>query len=159
MHPCQVKQANLEYIDTLLITALKDISINPSAISKYTQTVVTPIDALESHRKQLSSIEVKIRNLVSSLQDSQESTAAKYIIATIEDLDKRAKEARRNIIEIESAKQICEKKRDHENWLSEYIQKEMATFDSLPFENKLNFIRSVVSTCVWKGDSLVIVFV
>ena len=150
---------NLENIDNLVVQALKEICINPTTISQYTQTVATPADALESNRKQLTSIETKIRNLVANLQDSRESAAAKYIIATIEDLDRRAKETRRSIIEIESAKQIREKRRDHETWLAEYIQKEMTMFDNLPFENKLSFIRGVVSTCVWNGTSLIIVFV
>ena len=149
-----VKQVNLQMIDQMVLDALSNISMDPSSVKNYTRKVSEPNEDLSALRKQLLSNKKKIQNLVARLEDTSESPAAKYIISSIEDLDRKGRELQKLISEVESRKQSQLKQESHDQWLSSYISNEMKFFDDLSFEEKQNFFRNVISSCVWDGSAL-----
>ncbi|MBN1776076.1 MAG: recombinase family protein [Clostridiales bacterium] len=153
-HDCKVKQVNLQMIDQMVLDALSNISMDPSSIKNYTRKVSEPNKDLSALRKQQLSNKKKIQNLVARLEDTSESPAAKYIISSIEDLDRKGRELQKLISEVESRKQSQLKQESHDQWLSSYISNEMKFFDDLSFEEKQNFFRNVISSCVWDGSAL-----
>ena len=153
-HDCMVKQVNLQMIDQMVLDALSNISMDPSSIKNYTRKVSEPNEDLSALRKQLLSNKKKIQNLVARLEDTSESPAAKYIISSIEDLDRKGRELQKLISEVESRKQSQLKQESHDQWLSSYISNEMKFFDDLSFDEKQNFLRNVISSCVWDGSAL-----
>ncbi|MDD3960007.1 MAG: recombinase family protein [Oscillospiraceae bacterium] len=155
-HDCQVKQVNLHMIDQIVLDALTDISMDPSSIRKYTRRVSDPKENLSSLRKQFQANRTKIQNLVSRLEEAGESSASKYIISSIEDLDRKGRDLQKLISEVESRTQIQHKQESREQWLSSYISSEMKDFDRLSFDDKQNFLRNVISSCIWDGSSLTI---
>jgi len=149
-----VKQVNLQMIDQMVLDALSNISMDPSSVKNYTRKVSEPNEDLSALRKQLLSNKKKIQNLVARLEDTSESPAAKYIISSIEDLDRKGRELQKLISEVESRKQSQLKQESHDQWLSSYISNEMKFFDDLSFDEKQNFLRNVISSCVWDGSAL-----
>lgn len=158
-YPCRVKQVRLSDLDDMVIDALREISIDVGAIEKYAAvTQLSDHTQKGSLERELKACQQKVKNLVARLQDTQSSTAGKYIIENIEQMDFQIRSLKDRIDAIDRSQSSRDAERSARQASSERIRADMAHFDEWEFEQKQNFIRSAVTQCVWDGETLRIFF-
>ncbi|WP_432665273.1 recombinase family protein [Wukongibacter baidiensis] len=156
---CNMKNANGNQLDKLLVDEIKRLSSNKSdlldkisndrIILQYSQNSI--LSEIEIIKATIKNTESSIANLVSTLSQGYDTRAAKHIINQIDDLD------RQNVKSKERLHTLKEKAED--NKLSkqnlDVIRNMLETFseiiDSLDSIEKRNLIRSIVEKLTWDG--------
>ena len=154
---CPIRYYKIDDIDSLFIAKLREIKLNPQDIhlQKEADTEVFNPAAIKSSIK---NTENAINNLTLQLQQNAASTAAKYIIAQIEELDRKLSalnmQLRRS--ELQAAQQQTET--DKVKAIYNNICTLLDNFDNLDYTEKNEMIKKITKKCILDGDELHIVF-
>lgn len=157
---CDLKMVSVKTIDTAIMSVLSEMSLNKELFESFvrSESYNKPLRSSADIKKNIKSIENKIMNLTSSLQENQSSSASKYIIAEIEKLDKQIislnYELRElSILERENKEKI---KNNHEIYtiVCDYVSR----FDELEYSDKNAFLKEILKECIWDGSELFIRF-
>ncbi len=158
--PCDMKMVHIEEIDTLLLNFLKDISVDRAILDKHIKKI--PIKSVYRDKKIITNdikyIEKKISNLMMSLQDSSSSSAAKYIVAEIEKLDKQIVGLNFELREVSFREQEQVRTTEYLDSVYDKICYTLKIFDTLTYLEKCAFLQDIISECVWDGEELHISF-
>lgn len=153
---CTVSMVPINTLDSKVINILKSIQLDRSLIDKY---VVAP-DALPTYRrpetlsKEINIEEKKIKNLSASLAEAAGSTAAKYIIAEMENHDARLRELNKELKESRLARQkekirIIDK---DEKYLA--VCKIVDCLDTASYEEINLLLKETLKECMYDGEVL-----
>ena len=88
---CDLRMVPVADLDKAIIKLLKEISFDKNLLNQYIKkenSVFIP-RTKNDIQKEISDLTSKIENLTEILQDNTESVASKYVIAKIEELDKK----------------------------------------------------------------------
>nr|WP_295684370.1 recombinase family protein [uncultured Lachnoclostridium sp.] len=158
---CDLKMVRVEELDGLILSILKEISIDENVLSRYiNQTNKTP-DYERSKTtiiNEVKSVERKIRNLTISLQENIASSASKYIISEIEKLDKQLTELNSELREVTLHEKNKIKSVNDLHYISSKIKSYMQNFDTLLYSEKTKFLQEIIKDCVWDGENLFVSF-
>lgn len=157
---CNMRFTDISLLDDQVLTILKEISIDKSYIYKYMKcdSMNNVKSSKQEVKKIICSLETKIDNLTTALQDSSASSAAKYIVKEIERLDRELLSHKAELRELEF--RDAEKK-DFESSVNEtYLQVcgLVKRFDSLSYDEKNELIKHLIKECYWDGETLRISF-
>ena len=146
----------IDTIDNLFIDKLKAIRIDEEFVHpQHNQHSVTDINAL---KKDIRSTESALENLTHQLQENVTSTAAKYIVQQIENLDKKLNTLK-NQLQLEELRDNKERSETEER---EEIYKNICylldNFDDMAYKEKNELIRRTVKRCILNGKNLEISF-
>lgn len=153
---CDMRMVSVDELDAKIIEILKQISIDKKLLEKYIKADTTPIITKDKNttKKEIESTKKKIENLTSILQDNFDSSAAKYIIAEIEKLDKRIASLNYELREIEFKEQDSKRQKDNIDAIYQRICEYIDKFDSLSYESKVKFLKEIIKECTWDGQKL-----
>jgi len=155
---CDVKRADLIKIDETVVNVLKEIKLDPTAIEKYIIGQDRQRVDKSAIKKEITALENRIDRISLSLEDAEGSNAKKYILNTINSLDKQIVNLKEQLEKAEGDEVADKKRTDRKTKITREIQKYMSNFESWSFEEKQNFIRNTIEKCVWNGDFLEITF-
>lgn len=155
---CTQKMVSVDILDKKIIDFLKQLSIDKKLLEKYIKQSrpSSPLRNEDVVRKELLSTTKKIENLTSTLHDNTNSSAAKYIIAEIEKIDKQIVNLNYELREIDIANQ---KISEHNNDIDK-IYKDICTYinniESLPYSEQVAWINRIIKECIWDGQNLTV---
>ncbi len=155
---CDMKMVHVEDLDNLLLNVLKDISLDKKLLNKYMKQDNSSKDlrSTEPIQNEIKTLERKIVNLTTSLQENMNSAAAKYIITEIERLDKQIIGLNYELREAAlHQKEVIKKTESIEDIYSK-ICLYLSKFDSLDYSEKTSFLQDILKECVWDGQNLFI---
>lgn len=153
---CDSKMVRLDDLDSEVINKLVDISLDYDLIDQYIPS--DPVDQQTRTRSQvdrdLKSTQIKIDNLTAALANSSDSSAAKYIISSIEGLDKQVNALKKELYSLSIAdskakKREVDKKERHAMICYIVSRLEIADYDEI---NSL--INNLFTECIWDGVKL-----
>ncbi|QZY56996.1 recombinase family protein [Crassaminicella profunda] len=159
---CNIKNINGNQLDALVLEEIKKLSKNNTLlcesisknhlkIEKIDKTICSEKIMLSSHIK---SNERAILSLINALSKGQNSTATKYIIKQIEELDEKTKELKNRLSHFSKSKNENQSTEiDIEN-----IKNILTTFpkmvDSLDVYGKRNLINHLIENITWDGENI-----
>ena len=157
---CDMSQIKANIIDDKVIDIFNKISNDPDAIREYLLVSVQDKDfnaEIKDANKTIIKIQNKIQNLTNVLADTPDTSAAKYILNTIDGLDKKLKLTERHIAELQSMEHIateteqniCEKQIKIANFIR--------NFENFTYEERNAIARSCIKECVWDGNTLSVI--
>lgn len=154
---CNAHHIKHDVLDQKVIEVLRTIEHDPAAISKFVKRDRVKID-IKPIQKNIRLHEQKISRLTTALSEAAGTTATKYIVSEITQLDLELQALRRDetIALNRERTQLLEEKKS-EDIAAEIIDM-MKNFDELLAEEKNELIRNVVRECVWDGQKLFIYF-
>ena len=152
---CDAQSIRTEILDERILDVFREINTDPAAITKYVQSNIRiSKESSSSYRMKERNTQEKIERLAASLANNANSSAAKYIIAEIERLDKELEEYKRKALlaaseerKTSAALQDAMKKQD-------MICRLIDNFDSFSAEHKNCIAKSVLKECSWDGCTL-----
>lgn len=143
-----------ELLDDKVMAIFRDINADPTLIDSFVKKNNYKMPDLTNIKKQISGIEKKIETLASSLSLSQNSPAAKYIIAEMERLDADLCGLRRQELNavalIRESHDLEVKARDRVKDIRDLVE----NFERFTASERNEIVQSVVSECVWDGETL-----
>lgn len=159
---CNVKNAFGNELDSLVIEELKKLSQQSSGLSnklseeskgiEWKQNdIIAEIKNLEAA---LNKNELSIKNLTGNLSISQESSAAKYIIEKINEIDNQSKKLKDKLVELQGQKEKVSLNQNAMQMMEVLLSNFSSTIDSLNTEEKRNLIKGLTDTITWNGDSV-----
>lgn len=154
---CIIRYYRIDDIDSLFIDKLKEIRLNPENIA-LRDTSLTPVLNPAAIQADIRRTEAAIQNLTCQLQENSASSAAKYIIAQIETLDKKLSSL--NAQYRQAQLQAAEQKSQDEQHTAIYqnICYLLDHFEQMSYTEKNEIVKKITRECVLDGDNLSIVF-
>lgn len=154
---CPIRYYRIKDIDALFLDKLKEIQLNPQYIrvqSENAEEYMSPAALKASIR----STENALRNLTTQLQENASSSAAKYIISQMEELDRKLSSLN---MQLRRSEQLAIRRQSEEECrkvIYENICFLLKHIDSMDYSEKNELVRKITKKCVLDGDSLEIVF-
>lgn len=153
---CDSEYVRVNMIDELFMNQLKKIKINPDFIKpQITETEDADIDTLNT---ELDSVIAQIGNLAKALSENSSSSAAKYIIAQMEELDRQQAALRSAIEQAELMEERKKTAADNMQTVYKNVCFLVDNFDHLSYSEKNELIRKTVRSCILNGKNLDIIF-
>ena len=106
--------------------------------------------------KEIENIGKKIKNLTTTLENYSDSSAAKYIVAEIEKLDKQIAGLNYELREVEHKEIENNKISNDIGAIHAKICKYLDSFDELPYQDKVKYLKEIIKECVWDGKNLIV---
>lgn len=153
---CDCKAIKAELLDEEVLKIFRAIEHDPEVLKKYIREEKKTTDSGDKIKKKIAETEKKIGKLTGALATSAKSSAAKYIIAEIEDLDVELMRLKR-----EEAAALQEKRRNAQSLQSaetkrKAIMELLANFDSFTMDEKNEIAKSVIREATWDNETLFI---
>lgn len=163
---CDMKRLNGNELDKLVCQEIKKLSEDKSAFMtmlKKEQKNLNINDAsyqekLRSLRKSKFDNEAKIKSLVHSLTQSENTPAHDYILQEINDLDEKTKSLQTQIQEYEDLAKTGIMSDSEFEGLADMLLSFADSFDSMPIEQKRLAIKTFIKKIVWDGENVHIYF-
>lgn len=147
-------QIKVDLLDERVMEIFRSIGSDPELIADFMPQIEQKTEDISSVKKQIVNTEKKIGRLASSLSLSKDSTAAKYIIAEMEKLDEELQKLHHRELNLAAInRERCNREKKSQELVKD-IQKLVENFDQFTPSERNEIIRSVVSECVWDGETL-----
>ena len=154
---CDCQLVSIEKLDQAVLNIIKDIALDKSTIDNYVyqnNTLYSCARSVTDINKDIAKTEIKIKNLTSALAASKDSTAAKYLIAEIENLDKNLTGLKYELMESESN----ERKQSKMQYVKEDKYKTVCyiaqNLNTLEYDEMNGLMKDLLKECVWDGVTL-----
>ncbi len=162
---CNIKNIKGNDLDQLVIDELKKLSYEGSTLSRKIEKDRVSITSTQSSLKaeideikaSIDNNDKAIANLVNSLSEGQESSAAKYIINQIDELDKKNSKLKKRLLELKEKRESNYLKENDIEIIDDIMTKFATMIDTADVIQKRNLIRSVVDKIIWDGEDIDIV--
>ncbi len=163
---CDMKRPNGNELDKAICEEIKKLSEDKSlflSMLKKEQKNLNIDDAsyqekLKSLRKSKSDHEAKIKSLVLSLTQSENTPAHDYILQEINELDEKTKILQTQIQEYEDLAKTGIMSDSEFEVLADMMLSFADSFDSMSVEQKRSAIRAFIRKIVWDGENIHIYF-
>ncbi len=153
---CDMNSVDVSKLDDALLELLQELTVNKDKLRTllHKERPASPVRNQSTVIKEINSVEKKISNLASALQDALGSTASKYIIAEIEKLDKQISGLNYELRELRLIERDSKKIDEDVDILQERIINYLKVFNNLEYNDKAKFLADLFSECTWDGDEL-----
>lgn len=144
----------IDLLDEKVMEIFRNINADPALIKQYASEKTEKIVDTKKIEKHISATEKKIDRLASSLALSPNSSAAKYIIAEMERLDRELQEYHKEILNASALERESKKKSKRTLERVEEIQALVQNFDHFSSKERNEIVKTVVTECIWDGEIL-----
>lgn len=154
---CSQSSISIESVDNAVIDILKNIALDKNMVEKYTYNEGELHSCLRSRsdvQRNIDAINTKMANLTSALSANSSSSAAKYIIAEMEKLDKQIAGLKFELLEIENHDRKRAKIRKNNDDKHKAICHIVDCLDTADYDEINGLLNNVLKECVWDGVSL-----
>lgn len=153
---CNMSNVKCHLLDDQVLRIFKSIALDPRSINEYVYThdsedLSTSIRLLA---KEITAIDSKIERLSDSLATNESSSASKYIIRSIESLDKELTEKNNELNKLKSRRFTQEALRASNDSKAMQIAELVNNFDRFTQWEQNDIAIQIIQKCVWDGDTL-----
>lgn len=152
---CNTGYIKVDAIDNLFIQKLREIKLNPDSIVLKAESGYVNTDKLHTDLKKTTDA---IHNLTSALMENGDSSAASYIIAQIEKLDKEKQIIEKKLISAEQRNRNAATAAETKESIYRNICLLLDNFNDMTYTEKNELIKSTVTSCVMEENGLRIIF-
>lgn len=154
---CDRSFTPVSYLDDIVINLLKSIALDKKTIDNYVyedKNIVTHIRTQSDVQKDIRNLELKINNLASALGSNSSSTAAKYIVSEMENIDKQITGLKYELMEIDSTNRKLSK--FHKTTEDKYrmVCHIVDSLETADYDELNSLIKDLFKECVWDGVKL-----
>ena len=153
---CDRTQIKVDILDEKVLDIFRSIEADPLLIHQFVREDIHTSDTPDPKTisSKISSCEMKIGRLASSLALAENSTASKYIVAEIERLDLELQALKReyNMAIAANRKQAAAIKTAESK--AEDITKLIRGLDGFSAKEKNEILRTIIKECTWDGEKL-----
>lgn len=153
---CDSGYTRVDTIDELFMNELKKIKINPDFIKL--QTSNTEDADIASMQVELNALDTQLANLAKALAENASSSAAKYIIAQMETLDKQQASLKTSLARAEILSENKKTAASNRQQVYENICYLVDNIDHLSYSEINELVRKTVKSCTLQGKNLSITF-
>ena len=153
---CDSEYIRVDTIDELFIKELKNIRINPDFITL--QTTNTEDADIASLQTELNTLDTQLANLAKALAENASSSAAKYIIAQMEALDKQQASLKASLARAEILSKKKKTAASNMQQIYDNICYLVDNLDNLSYAEKNELVRKIVKSCTLQDKNLSITF-
>lgn len=153
---CYSGYTRVDTIDELFMNELKKIKINPDFIKL--QTSNTEDADIASMQVELNALDTQLANLAKALAENASSSAAKYIIAQMETLDKQQASLKTSLARAEILSENKKTAASNRQQVYENICYLVDNIDHLSYSEINELVRKTVKSCTLQGKNLSITF-
>lgn len=162
---CDVKNIKGNDLDKLVIEELKKLSLQGSTLSMKMDNDMVNISSsqnsllleIEQLKTSIDENDKAIANLVNSISQGEKSSATKYIIEQINQLDSKNATMKERLLTLTEKLDYNTNKEKGINLIDDIIGKFSIMIDSADVIGKRNLIRSIVDKVSWDGKDIDIV--
>ena len=159
---CKMKNVSGNLLDAKILQAVKELGQNSDEMAQQIMQTKRVLRGdlegyqtqLEKARAEVEEIDQQVRSLIDTLSRSTGTTAEKYIMERIEELNQASEGQRRRVEELESltkGHQLADMEFDIiQNMLANFGQ----SIESYSLEQKRAAVRAVVKKVVWDGEKV-----
>ncbi|ABO49449.1 Resolvase, N-terminal domain protein [Desulforamulus reducens MI-1] len=159
---CDVKNVQGNNLDKAVVQEIKKLSMSDSELYTTIQNDKFTIQAAQNTvENEIALIDGKIKaneqainNLVTSLSQGQNSTASKYIITQIEELDKQTAELKGRLLKLKEVEENNQSKEQNLDVMKSILSAFSKNIDTVDIDAKRMFIKSIVENIVWDGENV-----
>lgn len=159
---CNVKNIQGNNLDKAVVENIKKLSMSDSVLYTTIQNDKFTIQAAQNTvENEIVMIEGKIKaneqainNLVTSLSQGQNSTASKYIIAQIEELDKQTADLKERLFKLKEVEENNQSKEQNLDVMRDILSAFSQHIDTVDIEAKRMFIKGIVENIFWDGENI-----
>lgn len=153
---CTMPMISVDTIDSKVIEILKSIQLDRTLIDKYVVAPGAPLTyrSPESLTKEISIEEKKINNLTASLADAAGSTAAKYIIAEMENHDSRLNELKKELREVRLERQKERSRIIDKEEKYQAVCRIVNCLETASYEEINTLLQETLKECMYDGEVL-----
>lgn len=154
---CNRSFTSVSVLDNAVIDLLKEIRLDKNIIDNYMyqdKTVSSCCRSRSDIQKDIKRAEAKICNLTAALGGNSESTAAKYIIAEIEGLDKQIAGFKFELMEVENTERKRIKAASDKDSKYEMVCHFLDVLETSDYDEINALIINLFKECIWDGESL-----
>ncbi|WP_027398118.1 recombinase family protein [Anaerovorax odorimutans] len=165
-HLCSSKNIKGNLLDQLVLDEIKKLSLENSYILLSLTSRKSIIYEKSTLHNEIIQIENVIKNnkkiikkLINTLTSSDESSAAKYFIEQIEELDKEQESLNSRLLQLN---QLSEEENPIDcktDKIKAMLENLSSTIDALSVEDKRNLIKSLTKSIVWDGKNIDIILI
>ena len=153
---CDSGYVRVDTIDELFLNELKKIKVNSDFIKL--QTINTEDADIASMQAELNALDTQLANLAKALAENSSSSAAKYIIAQMETLDKQQVTLKASLARAEILSENKKTAASNRQQVYENICYLIDNIDHLSYAEKNELVRKTVKSCTLQGTNLSIIF-
>ena len=153
---CDSEYVRVDAIDELFIKELKKIKVNPDFITL--QTTNTEDADITSMQMELNALDTQLANLAKALSENASSSAAKYIIAQMEALDKEQASLKASLARAEISLENKKAAAINRKQVYENICYLVDNLNNLSYSEKNELVRKTVKSCTLQDKNLSIIF-
>ncbi|MSS63149.1 recombinase family protein [Velocimicrobium porci] len=156
---CQVGYVQTHLLDNIVLDTLKEISLDKNLIKKYIPQKEAPINARSKKNieKDIFVTNQEIENLTNILVSNQDSTAAKYIVKKIEELDKQLASFNYELREVTASDRKQKQEELNIDLKYEVICNMVSKLEAMTDEEVNTMLKDIIKECVYDGENLKIV--
>ena len=159
---CDVDNLNGSLADQAIIDKIKSIGLrNDSIYSKLSNSIQSIEKLSKNHEnrkstltKELSQYEKSISNLTLQLSKNPDSSASMYMIAQIEEFDKKIREIKEELEKINENKETTLLEKMNIDLYLDLIRNFTSNLDNLSYEEKRKYLKQIIEKAVWDGQKL-----
>ncbi|MHC1747487.1 MAG: recombinase family protein [Cellulosilyticaceae bacterium] len=165
MQQCNMKNVKGNDADYLVVEKLKALAENKSTFKEkmginnllINSTHENITRELELLNDKLKSNQHAINNLVSTLSQAQNTSASKYIIEQINQIDEQNAKLKESLYELKTKAQAATHESDTLNIFDDMLTRFANTADNLTILDRRESIRALVDEITWDGNEINIV--
>lgn len=159
---CDAKNIQGNNLDKAVVEEIKKLSMSDSVLYTTIQNDKFTIQAAQNTvENEIVMIDGKIKaneqaiaNLVTSLSQGQNSTASKYIIAQIEELDKQTAELKGRLLKLKEVEENNQSKEQNLDVMKDILSAFSQNIDIVDIEAKRMLIKGIVEKITWDGKKI-----
>lgn len=158
-HLCNIKNADGNELDRLVIDEIKKLSSSDFGLGKKISAELNEVNQrqrtikveIANMQEAIKANSIAIQNLVESLSQSKDTPAAKYMIAKINELDKKNNELKRNLLALQESESANQGATGSINMIDSLVSTFSSTVDTMDVMDKRNLLHSIISRITWDG--------
>lgn len=154
---CDMSFTPVTVLDNAVIDILKQIKLDKSLIENYSyedNRIKIVSRSCSDVQHDVNRIESKIQNLTNALGDSTESSAAKYIIQEIEQLDRELSGYKFELMEIATNEKRTRQKQHNKELKYKIVCNIVDKLETADYNEINGLLKELIKECVYDGQTL-----
>jgi len=156
---CDIKNANGNDLDKLVIEEIKKLQASQSGLGKKISAEMSGLEnvqnsialEIQSIKASISANTSSIENLVNSIANAQDTAASKFLIDKINELDEQNSKLKSRLLQLQESKQSNVSDIAYIGIIDNLANTFSSTVDMLDAAEKRSLLKSIVERITWDG--------
>lgn len=154
---CDRPSVSVATLDNAVIELMKNIALDKSSIENYIyedNTIHAYVRSRSDIQRDIDKAEMKITNLTAALGSNSSSTAAKYIVSELENIDKQLSGLKYELLEAESNERKHARAVKNTDDKYKMVCHIVDSLDTADYDEVNGLIKDLFKECIWDGENL-----